>query len=162
MTQSTETDDCNLLPRLEASLTKSIEDCQPSAHQGTGLRKTQIIGNRGDVERWGDHVFLVTAILINAGYGGERAKNIGATHTLVTMAAGREQPLHADAVPDLGPSDAFADLIDHSGDFVARHTRIGRKWKISKKHIEIAVAYATGMHFDEDFSCLGLGDGTLF
>jgi len=78
------------------------------------------------------------------------------------VAAGGEQPLHADAVSHLGPGYAFADLLDHSGNLVAGHAGIGGKRKIPQKHVEIAVAHPAGVHLDQDFSALWLRNGTVF
>ena len=81
---------------------------------------------------------------------------------MIAVAVGGEQPLHSDAISDLGPGHAFADLVDDTCNLVAEYAWKGGEPHFTEDNAEVAAADTAGVHFDENFSGFRLRNGTVF
>src|SRR5208283_436749 len=101
-----------------------IENRDAGAKQRCGLAGLKVVGDRGDRLGGREHVFLVTAIVADAGnLFGLAVNEITAAAGIAgeTMAA---VPSDSDALAGLPVGDVSADGVDAASDFVAGHAGI--------------------------------------
>src|SRR5712692_4763967 len=128
------------------AVAEGIEGGDSRAHQRTCLCGIQAL--RHGCERFdrGEHVFLIAAVIADAGnFQVEAIRKISAAASNASAVL-PAVPANADALAFFPARDASAHVINHSGDFVSGRTRILNAREESFFCDEVAVADATSLH----------------
>lgn len=118
------------------------------AHQWCGLDGGQPVGDASHRLEGNHHVVGVAAVLGDAGYATVTAGDEVAPAARLAIFTVPAVPTHSHARSRLPLGDLGADGIDHPGNLVARHARIGAPRPSSLFGQRVAVTQAAGLDFD--------------
>src|SRR5258708_7708795 len=146
------------IARARTRIAERIEHCDAGTEQGRSFGGGKIVWNGGDRFGWSDHVFLITAVMSEAGdlfvlTIDEITAAAGVTRKIVAAV-----PSDADALARFPVCYVGADGVDAAGDFVSGDAWVLGGGPIPFLHEGVAVADATGFDFDPDLVAGGFGD----
>src|SRR6266403_2481323 len=124
MPQSADALDGDDITVTRARIAQCIVNRHTRAHEGTRLFRWQVVRNRRQRFRRGDHVFGITAIKVDTGDFTIAAHRKLAAAALFTDKIMPAVPADPDALPFFPIRDTAAKCINVSRNFVARHARI--------------------------------------
>ena len=135
------------IARACAGITQRVVNRHARAHEWPGFFGRHFVRNPRQRFRRSDHVFGITAIVVDPG---DLAINAHREITAPALVAGKIMsavPADADALPCLPANHAVTERIDSAGDFMTRHARILKSWPQTFLDEHIAVANAACFHF---------------
>jgi hypothetical protein len=147
---------------VRARITQRIENRDAGTKQRGGLGGVKVVGDGGDGLGGCKHVFLVTAIVADAGDFFVLAVNEVASAAGIageTMAA---VPPDSDALAGFPVGNVGTDGVDAAGDFVSGNAWILEARPMAFLYERVAVADAAGFDFNPDLIAGGFGDGSFY
>ena len=123
MAESTDALNGDQIARARARVAERIEDCDAGAKQRRGFGCGEVIGDGGDRLGGRDHVFLVTAVVTDAGDFFILAVNEIAAAAGIAGEIMAAVPSDSYALAGLPVGNVGADGVDAPGDFVS-----GNSW----------------------------------
>src|SRR5206468_667422 len=143
------------------AVAKSVVGGNSGVEQGRGFDVTEAIRDRHQSFHWGQHVFLISAVIADAGdlHAPAIAKiSAPAFAAGIVVAA---VPADAHTLTFLPGRNSSAHFINHARHFVSGNARIlnSRPQAFFDEHV--AVADATGLYLNAHLPRIGLRDRTL-
>src|SRR6478672_6721772 len=161
MAKSAHTEDCEPLSTLWFGLHDGAIHRDARTEERRGLLRWDRVRNFCRVSGRRFDVLRIAAIDCDAGNLLLHAKILIAFTTEFAFAARPENPRHADAVADFELLHAGTDFNYFARDFMSNNERqLGNPaelYPVTFSNMQIRVANAAGLHFDQDFSLAGLG-----
>src|SRR5262249_35024779 len=125
-----------------------IEDRDARAHERSGFFRRQPVGNRRQRFLRCDHIFGVSAVVVDTRHLAMDAHGKVAASTLLAGEIVTTVPSHPNAITLVPGPDSCPQSIDAAGNLVTRHARVLQTWPDAVLYQHIAVADPARVHFD--------------
>jgi hypothetical protein len=137
-------------------IAERIENRDTGTKQRRGFGGGEIVGDGGNRLGGRDHVFLVTAVMADAGNFFELAIDEIAAAAGIAGETMATVPSDSNALAGFPVGNVSADGVDAASNFVSRDAWILDAWPIAFLYQRIAVADAAGFDFNSDLAAAGL------
>src|ERR1019366_811136 len=162
MAQSADALNGDQIASARARIAQRIENGDAGTKQRGGLGGVQVFGDGGDGFGGREHIFLVTAIVADAGDLPVLAVNEVASAAGIAGEAMAAVPSDSHAMAGFPVGDVGADGVDAPGNFVAGNAWILNAGPMAFLYECVAVADAAGFDFNSDLIAGGFGDGSFY
>ena len=158
MAESADALNCYQIAGARARVAERVENRDAGAQQWRGLGGGKFFRNGGYRFGGHDHVFLITAVVTDAGNLFVLAVDEIAAAAGIAGEVVAAVPSDSDALAGFPVGNVGADSVDAAGDFVSGDSWILDAGPIAFLYERVAVADAAGFDFNSDLVSAGLGN----
>src|SRR5262245_46588438 len=142
-------------------IAQSVENGDACTHERSGFFRRQIAGNRRQCSRGRNHVFLITAVKVDAGNFAFETHGKVAFSTLLAHEAVPTMPTDTNPLTSCPGRHVIAQRIDAPANFMTWNTRILKPRPETVFDEHVAVTDAAGLNFNANLPCAWFRDISL-